>query len=206
VEEAVHVHEEKVEIFEIEKNANVQQYSQYHLRFFQSPALGFAHELCKPIVHHDRNQNDCQITGIEIAVEPQRHTQEKTLRQGIASQMVQPEVADEAKGKENQNENVRIKKQAASLLKKSIIPHYNGYYRGLGGKCQERGESWWLRMVKDRVCIRCQKNSPTPKGVGLFAVGEDGFVADPSYGRIVRSRCGTARIPSSATKNRYPFG
>ena len=75
-----------------------------------------SHEPGKTVIYEDGHQDDGQIAGIEVTVKPQGHSQQESLRQGIAPQVVQPEVAEQAKGEEDENENVGIEKQAVSLL------------------------------------------------------------------------------------------
>lgn len=116
VRKPVQVLKEKVKIFEIEQDAEVQQYCQDHFSLAQTWLACFCHQPGKQIVQNDRSENDDQIAGVEISIEPQGHAQQKCLCKGIPLQMIQTEISDKTQRQKYQNKYVGIKKQPKTAL------------------------------------------------------------------------------------------
>ena len=111
VGETVHIHQEKVEILVVEQDAQIEDDCQDHFGFFQLRILGTTHEPGKQVIEDDGAQNDEQVAGVKVAVEPQGHDQKPGLTQIVFFEMVQSEIADHAQREEQQKKDIGIEQQ-----------------------------------------------------------------------------------------------
>ena len=112
-EQAVHIADEKVEIFKVEQNPKIHQQRRRQLHPAGRLSLRLPHKAGNAVIEDNGDNNNQKIAGIEVAVKPQGHTQQKPEGEGIPPEMVQPKVPGQAQRQKQQDEDVGIKEHGA---------------------------------------------------------------------------------------------
>ena len=110
-EDAVDIEQEKVKVLKIKQNSDIQQNRKPQQRFSVPNTLYLSHTPSNGEIHQNRSDNNRQIAGVKIPIEPQGHQQKIPLCQMVLLKMVQAKVTGEAQWEKSQDKDIRIKKQ-----------------------------------------------------------------------------------------------
>ena len=133
VEHRVDVFDEKIIVFIVEQNTEIQkdaddQRQPAQKGFVRRAGGDLRDQKAQKIVQPHAHQNDGEVVGVEIAVEPQGHTGKKKAREPILFQMVQAVPAKQDKRQKYENKKIGIKLHREM----KILPVYHTYFSTKG--------------------------------------------------------------------------
>jgi hypothetical protein len=113
-ENPVYVDQEEIKILKVKQDSAVQKNCQNHFSLTPKGAGGFVHNSGEGEIDQNGDQNDGQITGGKVTVEPKGHNKQESLGKGIFFEMIQSEIPHQTQREKYQNKDIGIEEQTGS--------------------------------------------------------------------------------------------